>query len=66
MRLLAAVVLLLLSACTSSTPPPVRLKVLASTELADLGPVLAELRKATGVELAVEYRGTVEAGRSLA
>ncbi|HUQ59563.1 vWA domain-containing protein [Lentzea sp.] len=66
MRVLAAVLLLLLSACTSSTPPPVRLKVLASTELADLAPVLAELRKATGVELAVEYRGTVEASRSLA
>ncbi|MGI5501489.1 substrate-binding domain-containing protein [Lentzea sp. CA-135723] len=63
MRLLLAV-LLLLTACTPS-PPSVRLKVLASTELADLGPVLAELKKATGVELAVEHRGTVEAGRSL-
>lgn len=64
MRVLAAVLLLLLTACTSSTPP-VRLKVLASTELADLGPVLAELKKATGIELAVEHRGTVEASRSL-
>ncbi|SMD24853.1 vWA domain-containing protein [Lentzea albidocapillata] len=66
MKVLAAVLLLLLAACTSSTPPPVRLKMLASTELADLGPVLAELRRATGVELAVEHRGTVEASRSLA
>ncbi len=66
MRVLAAVLLLLLSACTPSTPGPVRLKVLASTELADLGPVLVELRKATGVELVVEHRGTVEASRSLA
>lgn len=65
MRVLVAV-LLLLAACTSSTPEPVRLTVLASPELADLGPVLAELKRATGVELAVEHRGTVEASRSLA
>ncbi|MDX3662315.1 substrate-binding domain-containing protein [Streptomyces sp. ID05-26A] len=65
MRALLAL-LLLLTACTSSTPPPVRLKVLASSELADLGPVLAELKKATGVDLAVEHRGTVEASASLA
>ncbi len=66
MRILAAVLLLVLAACTSSTPEPVRLKVLASPELADLGPVLDELRRATGVELVVEHRGTVEASRSLA
>ncbi|GGU59399.1 vWA domain-containing protein [Lentzea flava] len=66
MRILLAVLLLLLAACTSSTPQPVRLKVLASPELADLGPVLEELKRATGVELAVEHRGTVEASRSLA
>ncbi|SFR28787.1 Ca-activated chloride channel family protein [Lentzea waywayandensis] len=65
MRVLAAVLLLVLAACTPSTPA-VRLKMLASTELADLGPVLAELKKATGVELVVEHRGTVEASRSLA
>lgn len=65
MRILVAL-LLLLTACTASTPEPVRLKVLASPELADLGPVLDELRRATGVELAVEHRGTVEASRSLA
>lgn len=66
MRILAAVLLLLLAACTSSTPELVRLKVLVSPELADLGPVLDELKRATGVELAVEHRGTVEASRSLA
>lgn len=65
MRVLVAV-LLLVAACTSSTPEPVRLTMLASPELADLGPVLAELKRATGVELAVEHRGTVEASRSLA
>ncbi len=65
MRILAVVVLLLgLAACTTE-PPPVRLKVLASPELADLGPVLAELERGTGVELVVEHRGTVEASRSL-
>lgn len=66
MRALLAVVLLLLTACTGSTPERVRLTMLASSELADLGPVLAELREATGVDLAVEHRGTVEAGSSLA
>jgi Ca-activated chloride channel family protein len=66
MRAVVAVLLLLLAACTSSTPEQVRLKVLASPELADLGPVLEELKRATGVELAVEHRGTVEASRSLA
>ncbi len=66
MRVLAAVLLLVLAACTPSQPEPVRLKLLASPELADLSPVLAELKRATGVELAVEHRGTVEAGRSLA
>ncbi|MEU7481209.1 substrate-binding domain-containing protein [Lentzea sp. NPDC042327] len=66
MRVVAAVLLLVLTACTSSSPPPVRLRVLASPELVDLAPVLAELRRATGVELAVEHRGTVEASRSLA
>ena len=45
MRILAAVLLLLLAACTSSTPEPVRLKVLASPELADLGPVFEELKR---------------------
>ncbi|WP_394621521.1 substrate-binding domain-containing protein [Lentzea sp. JNUCC 0626] len=65
MRLLALVALLVLTACAASTPPPVQLRVLASTELADLAPVLAELKRATGVELAVEHRGTVEASRSL-
>ncbi|PWK84655.1 Ca-activated chloride channel family protein [Lentzea atacamensis] len=66
MRILTAVLLLVLAACTASTPEPVRLKVVASPELADLGPVLAELKRATGVELAIEHRGTVEASRSLA
>lgn len=58
--------LLVLAACTSVTSEPVRLRVLASPELADLGPVLTELKRATGVELAMEHRGTVEASRSLA
>lgn len=59
MRILLAL-LLVLAACTPS-PAAVRLRMIASAELADLGPVLDELRKATGVELAVDYRGTVEA-----
>ncbi|TWP48209.1 VWA domain-containing protein [Lentzea tibetensis] len=50
-----------MAACTASTPEPVRLTVLASSELADLGPVLADLKRDTGVELAMEYKGTIEA-----
>lgn len=67
MRILAVVVLLLgLAACTAEQPPQVRLRMLASPELADLGPVLTELKQDTGIELVVEHRGTVEASRSLA
>lgn len=56
MRLLAAIVLLAaaLAGCTSSTAEPTRLTVLASAELADLAPVLDDLRRETGVELALD------------
>ncbi|WHT16081.1 VWA domain-containing protein [Crossiella sp. CA-258035] len=61
----AACVLALAAACTGSPPEPVRLSVLASSELADLAPVLAELKRDTGVDLAMDYRGTVEASNAL-
>jgi len=55
-KLLAAVALVAaaLAGCTSSTAEPTRLTVLASAELADLAPVLADLRRDTGVELALD------------
>ncbi|GAA2839706.1 vWA domain-containing protein [Crossiella cryophila] len=65
-RLLAAgLVLGLVAGCAGSGPEPVTLSVLASSELADLAPVLAELKKDTGIDLAMDYRGTVEASNSL-
>ncbi|MCE7010850.1 substrate-binding domain-containing protein [Kibdelosporangium philippinense] len=58
--------LLVLAACTPSTGDQVRLTVLATSELADLGPVLADLKRDTGVELVLDYRGTVAASSELA
>jgi Ca-activated chloride channel family protein len=63
---LALVLLLVLTACTANSPEQVKLSVLATSELADLGPLLADLRRDTGIELTMEYRGTVEAGAELA
>ncbi len=56
----------LLAGCTGGAPETATLTVLASTELADLGPVLADLRRDTGVELRMEHRGTVQASEELA
>ncbi|SDW40744.1 Ca-activated chloride channel family protein [Amycolatopsis xylanica] len=68
MRYLVALLLLtsLMTGCTASGPTPVKLTVLASPELTDLAPVLDDLKHATGIELAMEFRGTVEAGDELA
>jgi Ca-activated chloride channel family protein len=41
------------------------LRVLASSELADLGPLLDELHQETGVRLSMEYQGTVDASNAL-
>ena len=56
----------LLPACSVTRPEPVTLRVLASSELADLTPVLADLRADTGVELELDLRGTVDAANALA
>ncbi|PPK69198.1 Ca-activated chloride channel family protein [Actinokineospora auranticolor] len=45
----------LLTACTTETPAPVTLTVLAPPELSDVQPLLADLRRETGVELRMEY-----------
>ncbi|RLK55321.1 substrate-binding domain-containing protein [Actinokineospora cianjurensis] len=56
MRTAALLVLLaLLAGCVASPPEAVRLTVLADRELADLQPLLDDLRRETGVELAMEY-----------
>ncbi|MBB5851012.1 VWA domain-containing protein [Amycolatopsis umgeniensis] len=56
--------LLVLSACTSGGEP-VKLRVLASPELADLGPLLEDLRKETGIELEMDFQGTVSMSTAL-
>lgn len=55
----------LLTACSATRPEPVTLRVLASSELADLTPVLADLRADTGVDLQLDLRGTVDATNAL-
>ena len=54
-----------LAGCTSGKPEPTTLTVLASSELADLSSVLADLRRDTGVELKLDHRGTVRASEEL-
>ncbi|WP_405987055.1 substrate-binding and vWA domain-containing protein [Streptomyces sp. NBC_00872] len=54
------------TACSTDTPEPVRLRVLASSELADMAPLLDDLRRETGITLEMEYRGTVDASDALA
>src|SRR5204862_594947 len=53
------------TACTANEPAPTTLRVLASSELADMQPLLDELRRDTGVELRMDYRGTVDASNAL-
>ncbi|GHG03503.1 MULTISPECIES: vWA domain-containing protein [Amycolatopsis] len=60
--LLAAV--LAATACTGG-PGEQRLSVLASSELADLGPILDDLRADTGIRLDLDLQGTVDAGTAL-
>ncbi|MEV6396232.1 VWA domain-containing protein [Streptomyces sp. NPDC051907] len=54
------------TACSGDDPEPVTLRVLASSELADMRPLLDELREETGIRLDMEYRGTVDASNALA
>ncbi|WP_329619999.1 VWA domain-containing protein [Streptomyces sp. NBC_01255] len=55
-----------LASCTTGRPEPVTLKVLASSELSDMEPLLGDLRRDTGITLEMEYQGTVEAAAGLA
>lgn len=60
--LTACLALVLLAALTSCTRgrEDVTLRVLASPELADLAPLLGELKEDTGVELDMEYEATAD------
>ncbi|MFG2131591.1 substrate-binding domain-containing protein [Streptomyces sp. NPDC048751] len=62
--LTAALALALLGTLTTTSctrdDDPVTLRVLASPELADLGPLLAELEEDTGVELEMEYKANAD------
>ncbi|MDT3400095.1 VWA domain-containing protein [Streptomyces sp. B1866] len=64
LALLAAAVLATAS-CSSDGRKSVTLDVLASSELADLGPLLDDLRHDTGVTLHMDYQGTVDASDAL-
>ncbi|WP_033442745.1 substrate-binding and vWA domain-containing protein [Saccharothrix sp. NRRL B-16314] len=64
--LLLVAVAAVLAGCTSVKPEPTTLTVLASSELADLSSVLADLRRDTGVELKLDYEGTVRASEQVA
>jgi Ca-activated chloride channel family protein len=57
--------LMSLTACVGGGPTPTVLRVLASSELDDMQPILDELRADTGVELRMDYRGTVDAATAL-
>ncbi|MFD5749945.1 substrate-binding domain-containing protein [Streptomyces sp. NPDC127033] len=53
------------TACTSGGEEPTTLRVLASPELRDMGPLLDELRRDTGVDLEMEYESTADVGNGL-
>ncbi|MFI2369464.1 substrate-binding domain-containing protein [Streptomyces sp. NPDC018833] len=54
------------TACAPNRPDPLTLRVLASTELADMAPLLDELRRETGITLEMDLKGTVDASNELA
>lgn len=67
-RLLLPLCLLLLclSGCKTATGPSETLTVLAGSELKDLSPLFGMIRKQTGIELKMEYIGTLEGAERLA
>jgi Ca-activated chloride channel family protein len=52
-------------ACTPDQPATTTLRVLASSELADMAPILDDLRRETGIELVMDHRGSVDASDDL-
>jgi Ca-activated chloride channel family protein len=63
--LLLCVVLGLGAACSPDRDATTTLSVLASSELADMAPLVDELRRDTGIELVLDYRGSVDAANAL-
>jgi Ca-activated chloride channel family protein len=63
--LIAGAMLMVGTGCTSDEPDTT-LRVLASSELADMRPLFDELRRDTGIEVVLDYRGTVDASTSIA
>ncbi|WP_067462154.1 VWA domain-containing protein [Actinomadura macra] len=61
--LMACALLVLDTGCTSDVTT---LRVLASSELTNMRPLLDELRRDTGIEVELDYRGTVDASAMLA
>ncbi|WP_330288118.1 substrate-binding and vWA domain-containing protein [Streptomyces sp. NBC_00576] len=69
--LIAATILLMLTACTpqdepdplldNGSPEPGTLRVLASSELSDMTPVLDKVQKDTGIKVRPTYMGTLDA-----
>ncbi|MEV4753619.1 substrate-binding domain-containing protein [Micromonospora sp. NPDC049559] len=57
----------MVAGCTAPEQPPphTTLRVLASSELTDMQPLLDELRRDTGIELVMEHRGTIDATNDL-
>jgi Ca-activated chloride channel family protein len=53
------------TACTTDAPSTTTLRVLASSELADVQPLLEDLRRDTGIELVLDYQGTLDATNAL-
>jgi len=53
------------TACTADQPDAVTLRVLASSDLADVRPLLEDLRRDTGVRLELDLGGTVDAANAL-
>ncbi|MET0233278.1 MAG: VWA domain-containing protein [Kibdelosporangium sp.] len=60
------VLLVVLAGCTAGGNAPTTLTVLVSRELADLTPVLADLRRETGVDLRLQPAETVRASADVA
>jgi Ca-activated chloride channel homolog len=59
------VIVALAAACTPGGPDEVTLRVLAGPDLADMQPVLDDLRRATGVRLEMDYRDEARAAEAL-
>ncbi|MFT7836893.1 substrate-binding domain-containing protein [Saccharothrix sp. BKS2] len=51
---------------TATAGPPTTLRVLAGSELADLGPVLDDAERATGVKVELEFTGSLDGAQKVA